>query len=174
MRLLAKSNTARRKRPSLKSADLLVGIRSWRPAGRGTVRQQRPGRWAGHIDKSCDSSGSDNRGEATNRARTRASFRMMLEQRMTRPVPILMSWDSREDERLILEFLYRKFFQVSFFAYLLDGHHRGRLWRAVTLDRMRPLHNYRSSHYSECWKCNAFHECRKCDALHGMSPLSSI
>ena len=47
MRLLAKSNTPRRKRPSLKSADWLVGIRSWRPAGRGTVRQQRPGRWAG-------------------------------------------------------------------------------------------------------------------------------
>jgi hypothetical protein len=36
-----------RKRPSLKSADWSVGIRSWRPAGRGTVRQQRPGRWAG-------------------------------------------------------------------------------------------------------------------------------
>ncbi len=47
MRLLAKSNTARRERPSLKSADWLVGIRSWRPAGRATVCQQRPGRWAG-------------------------------------------------------------------------------------------------------------------------------
>lgn len=46
MRLLAKSNTARRKRPSLKSGDWLVGIRSWGPAGRGMVCQQRPGRWA--------------------------------------------------------------------------------------------------------------------------------
>src|SRR5258708_35597947 len=93
---------------------------------------------------------------------------------MTRPVPILMSCDSREDERLILEFLNRKLLQVGFFLHCLDGHHRERLWRAVTLDRMRPLHNYYSSHYSERWKYNAFHECRKCDALHGMSPLSSL
>jgi hypothetical protein len=47
MRLLAKSNTTRRMRPSLKSADWSVGIRSWRPGGRRTVCQQRPGRCAG-------------------------------------------------------------------------------------------------------------------------------
>ena len=69
---------------------------------------------------------------------TRASFRMMLEQKMTRPVPILMFCGSREDEGLILEFLNRKLFQVSFFVQLLDGHHRGRLWCGVNLDRMRP------------------------------------
>ena len=33
---------------------------------------------------------------------------------MTRPVLILMPCDSREDEGLILEFLYTKLFQVSF------------------------------------------------------------
>ena len=68
----------------------------------------------GRIDKSYDSSGSDNRRGFDKPGANPASFRMMLEQRMTRPVPILMSCDSREDERLILEFLYRKFFQVSF------------------------------------------------------------
>jgi len=91
---------------------------------------------------------------------------------MTRPVLILMPCDSREDEGLILEFLYRKLFQVSFFVHLLDGH-RGLLW-SVSLDRMRPHHNYRHSHYGECWKYNAFYERRKCDALHGISPLFSV
>jgi len=83
-----------------------------------------------------------------------------------------MPCDSREDERLILKFLYRKLFQVSFFVHLLDGH-RGLLW-SVSLDRMRPHHNYRHSHYGECWKYNAFYERRKCDALHGISPLFSV
>src|SRR6267154_5591470 len=117
MRLLAKSNTARRRRPSLKSADLLVGIRSWRPAGHGTVCQQRPGRWADTSTNPTIAAAAIIAGGSANRARTHASVRMMMEQRMTRPVPILMSWDSREDERLILEFPHRKLFQVSFFAH---------------------------------------------------------
>jgi hypothetical protein len=88
------------------------------------------------------------------------------------PVLFLMPCDSREEEGLILEFLYRKFFQVSFFVHLLDGH-RGLLW-SVSLDRMRPDHNYRHSDYDECWKYNAFYECRKCDTLHGISPSFSV
>ena len=65
MRLLAKSNTARRKRPSLKSADWSGFDDGGLPAS--VARRADNGLpMGGHIDKSYDSSGSDNRRGSTN------------------------------------------------------------------------------------------------------------